>query len=76
MQLRPLISAQDIATRVAALGSEIAARLPEGALTAVGILRGAFVFMADLVRAIPRDVRCDFMGVRSYGAATETSGVV
>jgi hypoxanthine phosphoribosyltransferase len=61
---------------VAALGSEIAARLPEGALTAVGILRGAFVFMADLVRAIPRDVRCDFMGVRSYGAATETSGVV
>jgi hypoxanthine phosphoribosyltransferase len=76
VQLRPLISAQDIATRVAALGSEIAARLPEGALTAVGILRGAFVFMADLVRAIPRDVRCDFMGVRSYGAATETSGVV
>ena len=76
MQLRPLISAQDIASRVAALGSEIAARLPEGALTAVGILRGAFVFMADLVRAIPRDVRCDFMGVRSYGAATETSGVV
>jgi hypoxanthine phosphoribosyltransferase len=61
---------------VAALGSDIAARLPEGALTAVGILRGAFVFMADLVRAIPRDVRCDFMGVRSYGAATETSGVV
>ena len=42
----------------------------------MGILRGAFVFMADLVRAIPRDVRCDFMGVRSYGAATETSGVV
>jgi hypoxanthine phosphoribosyltransferase len=76
VQLRPLISAQDIATRVAALGGEIAARLPEGALTAVGILRGAFVFMADLVRAIPRDVRCDFMGVRSYGAATETSGVV
>ena len=76
VQPRPLISAQDIAARVAALGSEIAARLPEGALTAVGILRGAFVFMADLVRAIPRDVRCDFLVVRSYGAATETSGVV
>jgi len=42
----------------------------------VGVLRGAFVFMADLVRAIPRDVRCDFLNVRSYGDATETSGVV
>ncbi len=76
MQPRPLISAQDIAARVAALGNEIAVRLPEGSFAAVGILRGAFVFMADLVRAIPRDVRCDFLGVRSYGAATETSGVV
>jgi hypoxanthine phosphoribosyltransferase len=76
VQPPPLISAQTIAARVAALGSEIAARLPEGALTAVGILRGAFIFMADLVRAIPRDVRCDFWGVRSYGAATQTSGVV
>ena len=76
MQPRLLISAQDIAVRVAALGGEIAARLPDGALSVVGVLRGAFVFMADLVRAIPRDVRCDFLGVRSYGAATETSGVV
>jgi hypoxanthine-guanine phosphoribosyltransferase len=57
VQPRPLISAQDIAARVTALGSEIAARLPQGALTAVGILRGAFVFMADLVRVIPRDVQ-------------------
>jgi hypoxanthine phosphoribosyltransferase len=76
MQPRLLISAQNIAARVAALGGEIAAQLPDGTLTAVGVLRGAFVFMADLVRAIPRDVRCDFLGVRSYGAATETSGVV
>lgn len=76
MQLCPLISAQDIAARVTAMGGEIAARLPDGAVTTVGILRGAFVFIADLVRAIPRDVRCDFLGVRSYGAATETSGVV
>jgi len=76
VQPLPLISAQDIAARVAALGSEIAAQLPDETLTAVGVLCGAFVFMADLVRAIPRDVRCDFLGVRSYGAATETSGVV
>jgi hypoxanthine phosphoribosyltransferase len=76
VQPRPLISSQDIAARVVALGNEIAAQLPDDMLTAVGVLRGAFVFMGDLVRAIPRDVRCDFLGVRSYGAATETSGVV
>jgi hypoxanthine phosphoribosyltransferase len=42
----------------------------------VGILRGAFVFMADLVRAIPRELACDFLAVRSYGSATQSSGVV
>jgi hypoxanthine phosphoribosyltransferase len=42
----------------------------------VGVLRGAFVFMADLIRAIPRDLTCDFLGVRSYGDATVSSGVV
>ena len=42
----------------------------------VGVLRGAFVFMADLVRAIPRELTCDFLGVRSYGDATVSSGVV
>ena len=42
----------------------------------VGVLRGAFIFMADLVRAIPRELTCDFLGVRSYGDATVSSGVV
>ncbi len=42
----------------------------------VGVLRGAFVFMADLVRAIPRDVRCEFLAVTSYGDANESSGEV
>ena len=42
----------------------------------VGVLRGAFMFMADLVRAIPREMTCDFLGVRSYGDATVSSGVV
>ena len=40
------------------------------------MLRGAFIFMADLVRAIPREMTCDFLGVRSYGDATVSSGVV
>jgi hypoxanthine phosphoribosyltransferase len=71
-----LISAADIAKRVAELGRQIQGRIPEGPLTVVGVLRGAFVFMADLVRVIPRPMTCDFLGVRSYGAATLSSGVV
>jgi hypoxanthine phosphoribosyltransferase len=76
MSLRPLLSAEVIRARVAELGQEVARALPSGELVVAGILRGAFIFMADLVRAIPRDLRCDFMAVRSYGDATESSGVV
>ena len=61
---------------MAELGTEIDTRLPPGPLTVVGVLRGAFMFMADLVRAIPRELTCDFLGVRSYGDATVSSGVV
>ena len=73
---RPLFDQAQIAARVNALGRQISDRLPAGTLHVIGVLRGAFVFMADLVRALPRDTRCDFMAVRSYGAATETSGIV
>lgn len=72
----PLLSADAIATRVKALAQEIEATVPPGVLHAVVVLRGAFVFAADLLRAMDRDVRCDFLGVRSYGSATESSGVV
>jgi len=73
---QPLLSAERIAARVAELAREIDAALPPGAIVVVVVLRGAFVFAADLVRRLPRDLRCDFLGVRSYGAATQTSGVV
>jgi hypoxanthine phosphoribosyltransferase len=76
MPPREIIPAAAIARRVAELGREIDARLPPGSLTVVGVLRGAFMFMADLVRAIPREITCDFLGVRSYGDATVSSGVV
>lgn len=76
MPPRELISAAAIARRVAELGAEIDAKLPPGPLTVVGVLRGAFMFMADLVRTIPRPLTCDFLGVRSYGDATVSSGVV
>ena len=73
---KELISAPTIARRVSELSKEIDVRLPPGPLTVVGVLRGAFVFMADLVRSIPRQLTCDFLGVRSYGDATISSGVV
>lgn len=73
---RPFISAEVIATRVAALGQQIAETIPPGDLTVVGVLRGAFVFMADLVRAIPRELRCDFVTLSSYGDGTVSSGTV
>ena len=71
-----LISEAEISARVTTLGRQIDAALPPGPLTVVGVLRGAFVFMADLVRALPRPLTCDFLGVRSYGDATVSSGVV
>jgi hypoxanthine phosphoribosyltransferase len=73
---RPLFDQAQIAARVAALGRQVADRLPAGTVHVVGVLRGAFVFMADLIRALPRESRCDFLAVRSYGAATESSGIV
>jgi hypoxanthine phosphoribosyltransferase len=71
-----LISTADIEARIKALGQEIAGAIPPGIPHIVGVLRGAFIFMADLVRAMPRDVLCDFLAVRSYGSATESSGIV
>lgn len=73
---RPLFDEAQLSARVKELAREIGARLPAGTVHVVGVLRGAFVFMADLVRALDRDTRCDFLAVRSYGAATRTSGIV
>jgi hypoxanthine phosphoribosyltransferase len=76
MHPKELIPAETIARRVGELAREIDARIPAGPLTVVGVLRGAFIFMSDLVRSIPRQMTCDFLGVRSYGDATVSSGVV
>jgi hypoxanthine phosphoribosyltransferase len=74
--IRQLISSDRLAKRVAELGADIDRAMPPGEITAVCVLRGAFVFMADLVRAIPRVMTCEFLTARSYGDATESSGVV
>lgn len=74
---RILISKEDIDKRVQSLAQEIEANYtPDTEIIMVGILRGAVIFMADLARAINRQVTFDFMDVSSYGSGTESSGVV
>jgi len=73
---RELISADDIAAKIASMGAEITADYQGRDLLMVAVLKGAFIVMADLARAIDLPVEFDFMAVSSYGAATQTSGVV
>jgi hypoxanthine phosphoribosyltransferase len=71
-------SADEIAQRVDALATEIAAKLPPDVLI-VAVLKGSFVFTADLIRALSRhgiDWPMDFITLSSYGAATASSGTV
>ncbi len=78
MEYRELIGAKDIADRVKVLGEEIARdyKALGGDLLVVGLLRGSFIFMADIVRAIDYDLEVDFMTASSYGNSTESSGDV
>jgi hypoxanthine phosphoribosyltransferase len=71
-----LLQQSAIAARVAELGQAISADYHGASLVVVVILKGSFVFAADLVRAIDLPLEVDFLGVRSYGDATETSGIV
>jgi hypoxanthine phosphoribosyltransferase len=76
MSLRILISEDRIQTRIKELGAQIDADYPTGELHLVCILKGAFVFLADLSRAIKRDTLIQFMGISSYGKGKTTSGEV
>jgi hypoxanthine phosphoribosyltransferase len=71
-----LISGEEIRRKVAELGAQITADYAGRDLLLVGVLKGAFVMMADLSRHIHLPLEFDFMAVSSYGAATQTSGVV
>jgi hypoxanthine phosphoribosyltransferase len=72
---RVLITEDELRARVVALGETIARDYEKLNPIVVGVLQGAFLFMADLVRAVPIDLTTDFIGVSSY-AATTSSGVV
>ncbi len=72
-----LFAEEEIQKRVRELGQQISRDYgSEGDLVLICILRGAVVFLADLARSIDRQVTFDFMDVSSYGAGTESSGVV
>ena len=73
---RILISRDEIAARVAELGEAIGRDYAGRAPLLVGVLKGAVVFTADLLRAIPLPAAMDFMAVSSYGSGTRSSGVV
>jgi hypoxanthine phosphoribosyltransferase len=72
-----MITADEIAAKVREMGAKITADYKEKRLVLVCVLKGSFVFLADLARAIDiPSVRIEFLGVRSYGEGTSSSGVV
>ncbi|MBA2338391.1 MAG: hypoxanthine phosphoribosyltransferase [Acidimicrobiia bacterium] len=75
-KIRVMISAEEIDAKLAEMGRAITDDYQGKDLLMVGILKGAFMVMADLARHIELPVEFDFMAVSSYGASTKSSGVV
>ena len=73
---RVLLTEEQIQHRIRELGAELSDHYRERKPLLVGVLTGAYVFMADLSRAMDIELDVEFMAVSSYGMATETSGVV
>lgn len=71
-----LFSAKEIAKRIEELGAQITKDFSGKTPLIVGVLKGSFVFLADLARHIQVPIEFDFIGVSSYGKATTTSGTV
>jgi hypoxanthine phosphoribosyltransferase len=69
-------SEQEIAARVHEMGTEITAAYPDGDLLVLGLLKGSFIFLSDLVRHIGRPIHVDFVVAASYGDAMVSSGTV
>ena len=75
-QIETLLSEAQLQARIAELGAQITHDFRGQRLHIVGVLKGCFMFLADLVRHIDLDCTVDFLGVSSYGSRTESSGVV
>jgi hypoxanthine phosphoribosyltransferase len=73
---RIVYTKEQIAARVLELGTEITKFYPEGELLVLGLLKGSFIFLSDLVRDIGRPLQVDFLVASSYGDSTTSSGNV
>lgn len=73
---RIVYNQQQIAARVREMGDEIAQAYPDGDLLVLGLLKGSFIFLSDLVREIRRPLQIDFVVAASYGESTVSSGTV
>jgi hypoxanthine phosphoribosyltransferase len=71
-----LVSEEDLQRRVAELGAELTRDYADRDLVMIGVLKGAVLFIADLMRALSVPCEVDFMAVSSYGSSTDSSGVV
>jgi len=76
IEKKEVVSRKDIARRVKELGQAITRDYSGRSLVVVGILNGAFIFLADLVREIELPIEIDFIRVSSYGSSTCSSGAV
>jgi hypoxanthine phosphoribosyltransferase len=74
--MKVLISKEQIAERVAAIGKQISADYAGHSIVLIGVLKGAAIFLSDLARAIEVDNTFDFVAVSSYGRARVSSGAV
>jgi hypoxanthine phosphoribosyltransferase len=75
-ELEQMFSAEEIANRVRELGARIERDYQGKELVLLGVLKGSYIFISDLARAIDLPLTVDFIGLSSYGEATESSGVV
>ena len=75
-EMRVVLDERTIADRVRELGREITAAYPDGELLVLGLLKGSFIFLSDLVRQIDRPLHVDFLVASSYGSEKVSSGNV
>jgi len=73
---RVLLSAAQIAARIQEMAAQIDRDYPEGPVYLIGILKGAYIFLADLARAMKTPARIEFLGISSYGRGKTSSGEV
>lgn len=71
-----LITAEQLAARIAELGAQITEEYAGKRLLLLGVLKGAVIFLVDLARQIQLSLEIDFMAISSYGASTQSSGIV